>query len=723
MESPVALDPSDEAPTPSHQPQGDNTGDTREDVSHGVVGQLPGSDGKTRPRRPRGRHAKDPLAKSIAIKCQRLEDFEAQLKEHLADSILDREHTTLEFAFPVSAAFMVAVREPTNGGDLTDRKTPYTYSPFNKTAITVVDALHNIQDPVERAIMLKGISKTLVEACQEVDGYRYSFHNHWISREAQASRFSYYCNDSVLNKGRAANEGASKIKAGTKVRKPVYDCHGLISVKFSVTKNNLELHYKHIPLHKTFEERAPPPRNGSRRKRLLEIFHPEKLVKPKRRKSSVPKPPKPKKSATEPPRPVESVSTTPARENSLAPLFDFLGRVEPDKDSPDTSEPPTVDVNVDTVKDAWGDGKINRKKIYPGMSIWNLRDPQIQKAHRKAKKTSPTHSVPGALPPPATTPAPAVVMPPSSSQTVTPITLTESELRARLQQAEQKIRDLEAEKQRRARGLTEPARPTTLQFQAPPLPLPPNPATPYPPPPPPPPAYFPPPQFQFAPAPHPIQWNYSPHTYPPYPYTSPGPPSLPYPHSASGSAPAATHPYAYSNPGPPSLPYPNPALGSAPHPHAYHYPPQPLPPLSQQRPPSNAPPAYGFVPNPLDPLDRITTRGVRSHLGPPQPPATPDSSSGSRVEPPRVEMQPTAQTPLSSTEPPAGPSPRGPSATAPEPSDETTSVTASAGPAQPASSREITQASTSTSTTTAVPSAPDPDPDPDPNQIDGRDGK
>ena len=63
---------------------------------------------------------------------------------------------------------------------------------------------------------------------------------------------------------------------GKGVRKPVYDCKGVIHVKFSAVKQNLEVQYRHIPLHKTYEERAPPPRNGSKRRKLMELYNPER---------------------------------------------------------------------------------------------------------------------------------------------------------------------------------------------------------------------------------------------------------------------------------------------------------------------------------------------------------------------------------------------------------------------------------------------------------------
>lgn len=63
---------------------------------------------------------------------------------------------------------------------------------------------------------------------------------------------------------------------GKKVVKPVYDCKGTLHVKFSAVKQNLEVQYKHIPIHKTYDERAPPPRRDSKRRKLMELYNPER---------------------------------------------------------------------------------------------------------------------------------------------------------------------------------------------------------------------------------------------------------------------------------------------------------------------------------------------------------------------------------------------------------------------------------------------------------------
>ena len=224
----------------------------------------------TRTPHPRGRQAKDPLAHNVRFQCSSMESMEAQLRDHIANPTGLAEHTTLEFIFPTSAAFMVSSGDHQGAKDAYKAK-PAHYQTLNRTAISVIDALSQI-DPKEQLKKQKAIAKAIVAAAQQVDGYRYSFHNNWVSKEDEACRFSYYCNDSTLNKGRAANEGAGM--AGKRKVKPVYDCNGILHIKFSVTKQNLEVLYRHVPVHKTYEERAPPPRRDSKRRKFYELFAP-----------------------------------------------------------------------------------------------------------------------------------------------------------------------------------------------------------------------------------------------------------------------------------------------------------------------------------------------------------------------------------------------------------------------------------------------------------------
>ena len=220
---------------------------------------------------PRGRKARDPQANLVQYQASGTESMEAMLREHLANPTGPPEHTIIQFTFPPSAAFMVY------SGDFIGQIGAYKdkaqlRNSLSRTAISTVDALSQAE-PKEALRKQKAIAKTVVETVQKVDGYRYSFHNNWISKEDSACRFSYYCNDSTLNKGRAANESASMV--GKRKIKPVYECQGAVWIKFSVTYQKLQVEYKHVPVHQTYEERAPPPRKDSKRRKIMELFNPE----------------------------------------------------------------------------------------------------------------------------------------------------------------------------------------------------------------------------------------------------------------------------------------------------------------------------------------------------------------------------------------------------------------------------------------------------------------
>ncbi|EXJ86063.1 hypothetical protein A1O1_06432 [Capronia coronata CBS 617.96] len=637
------------------------------------------------PRKPRrrGRQAKDPLGQSVVFKVQRAEDLETKLREYLANPTGDPAHTTLEFSFPVTAAFMVSARE-SKTPSAPDKNTPYMYSAFNKTAVSVIDALQTTQDPKEQMLMQKAISRTLVDTVQLADGNRYSFHNHWISREDQASRFSYFCNDSVLNKGRAANEGAAKIRLGVKIRKPVYECQGLLSIKFSVTKQSLELHYKHIPLHQTYDERAPPPRRDSRRRKILEIFHPEKLPKPKEKVPKEKRKPKEKKRkappssgtpkrkrrATEPLPQTGTVSRPEnARESSLQPLFDFLGSAGRLEEEPAAaagaeqtgtegdavgltaaSTPGGTAIDHAAPDGARSDASKSRrsKNLFPGMMSGFMSGEELNwgskgggKGHRPLRPRLSAPASTGAqtqnadpTPAPATAPAAAGAVPPA--QTVSKPSEDVDLLKARLQEAERKIRALEAEKNRVA---------TPITWTAPQhLPPPPPPGFAQPPYYPPPHYAHPPPQWQYPP-PSPPAMAYPPMAHPPGPPVPaparhgmpmwPHPPPPPPPFAARPApAPAVQSPMA-PTPSPTApqtaVPVPAPAAAPAPAPAATPPPttvpapatiPSPAPaptpgPSSQadsnQTPSQNSAPMYGFVPSPaeISPSQAVPVPGPR----------------------------------------------------------------------------------------------------------------
>ncbi|RMZ77327.1 hypothetical protein DV737_g4405, partial [Chaetothyriales sp. CBS 132003] len=305
-------------------------------IDGSVQGLSPAQDSAekwSRTPRPRGRQAKDPMGIDVRYQCTSMENMEAQLHDYLANPTGPPEHTTLEFSFPTSAAFMISTSGPTTTvKDVAKTNSAAGFPSFSRTAVSILDALSQV-DAKEQLRKQKAIAKAIVDCISAVDGYRYSFHNSWLSKEDEALRFSYFCNDSTLNKGRAANEGAGM--AGKKKVKPVYDCRGVIHIKFSATKQVLEVHYRHVPLHQTYEARAPPPRKGSKRRKLLELFAPEKLPKQNANgrsrhinESREPTEPRPRKSR----RPTDPSSSDATGDDALAPLIHFLDSAQQDAD-------------------------------------------------------------------------------------------------------------------------------------------------------------------------------------------------------------------------------------------------------------------------------------------------------------------------------------------------------------------------------------------------------
>ncbi|CAI6335685.1 unnamed protein product [Periconia digitata] len=266
----------------------------------------------------RGRQARDPQAKTVSYNVASMDDFDSSLRDYLNNPNDDPEHTDCQLSFWIGSEFLVPVppgqtvpqpqqqqqhlrqqqssaiqpsnRVPHLQSDPASNANPNINTADNTTngnnkkggkedvprvSMSIIEALQPTSDPKDKMRNQRAIAKCCVDAIQKADGYRYSFHNCWNSREDDAFRFSYYCNDSLLNKDRAANGKGAKL--GKRATKPVFDCKGVLSVKFSASKQSLDVFYKHIPMHKTYEERAPAPRKDSKRRKYLEENDPETL--------------------------------------------------------------------------------------------------------------------------------------------------------------------------------------------------------------------------------------------------------------------------------------------------------------------------------------------------------------------------------------------------------------------------------------------------------------
>lgn len=187
----------------------------------------------------RGRAAKDPHVQTTTYaNLSSLDDFEASLHAYLENPPAAPEHSECQLGFWIGTSFLVqppqAAPPPSapqgfqpaastldahyaaaaNAANASNNAQSDQGSPSSsaaRMAMSMLEALAPNPDPKERMKKQRAIAKAIVDSIQRVDGFRYSFHNNWNSREDDAYRFSYYCNDSLLNKDRAANGKGAKL--------------------------------------------------------------------------------------------------------------------------------------------------------------------------------------------------------------------------------------------------------------------------------------------------------------------------------------------------------------------------------------------------------------------------------------------------------------------------------------------------------------------------------
>ncbi|KAF2104049.1 hypothetical protein NA57DRAFT_70261 [Rhizodiscina lignyota] len=210
------------------------------------------------------RPSRDPNLAVTKLTVSSLEEFETSLRSYLDDPGADPEHSQCEIEVWGGVTLLVA---NTDAGHLVVTE---------KKPLSIAEALIPQDDTKETMKRQRSIAKCFIESIQHVDGFRYAFHNNWKSGDDY--RFSYYCNDSLLNKDRVANGKTGS--AGKRAYKPVYDCKGVMAVKFNSLRQCADIVYRHIPLHETYEERAPPPRKDAKRRRDWEIQHPNRVRNP-----------------------------------------------------------------------------------------------------------------------------------------------------------------------------------------------------------------------------------------------------------------------------------------------------------------------------------------------------------------------------------------------------------------------------------------------------------
>ena len=378
----------------------------------------------------------------------------------------------------------------------------------------------------------------------------------------------------------------------------------------------------------TYDERAPIPRNGSRRRKLMELFHPEKLPQRKARvdKPKVPKEPKkpkepkvhkePKRKSTgdlggarrkrraaetiSQPQDDSAIESANDKDSSLQPLFDFLGNVDEIQRTVESAPPAIAGRSEEIAETPDIPARRTKEAPFPGMLSGSLQGNKItwdEASRQKTEKTGPNKGstnrtgAPAGVPPYVPPQPDSTVMPQGCGPSPALSSSSELEaLKARLQQMERKFQELEAEKSQ-----ARPATATRNQHQQKPLP-PQLPAPGLPP------GYYPPPNYQYGPPPP--RWQQ------PYAYGS-----CPQPDALLG--PPHAYPHHYQQPPPGRT---DPRTTVAINPHTYNHQIQtPAPPGLQ--PPRTTNPSYGFVPAPQE----LIAQKIRPHILPAQQDGVRDS--------------------------------------------------------------------------------------------------
>ncbi|KAF1847526.1 uncharacterized protein K460DRAFT_281039 [Cucurbitaria berberidis CBS 394.84] len=194
------------------------------------------------------------LQPDVYYRCPTTESLHGALRNELeksASSLIPTEIVT-EFVFSATSTITIPVTYQTNL-DILIEPADFLQS------IAVDYALCRDIDGKERLKLQRAIARSIIEAIQDADGFKYA-ERHAQNREGgDGTRLKYVCLDSFQNRDRKSNmkkekpqesedsEGAGKKKGPAPI--PTYDCGGAIHIKFSIKREAINVVYKHNPIH------------------------------------------------------------------------------------------------------------------------------------------------------------------------------------------------------------------------------------------------------------------------------------------------------------------------------------------------------------------------------------------------------------------------------------------------------------------------------------------
>ena len=129
--------------------------------------------------------------------------------------------------------------------------------------LSAAGAMNIAEGDADRSAKQRAVARAIVDAVQDVDGYRYRRWYFSVLKEEKGWRGVFICRDSVQNKDRVANAQTPVVnedeendvaeEVGKKQRKavfPTYNCEGVVTVRLSSKSQVLEVTYKHLMLHR-----------------------------------------------------------------------------------------------------------------------------------------------------------------------------------------------------------------------------------------------------------------------------------------------------------------------------------------------------------------------------------------------------------------------------------------------------------------------------------------
>ena len=212
--------------------------------------------------------------------CSSLQEFSESLAKLVEASYLAfiPELCSFDFQFAPHATFLVDLSKLPSLAQTLPKKAGVSSSQSNGPngrekepdlyLVSAAGVMSLADIEADRVAKQKAVARAIVNAVQEVDGYKYANARQHPLKEEEGVRIAFTCNDSQQNKDRAANtkegraseaanQGSEEIEGGEegkrkrpKSRLPTYDCKGAVNVKFSTKSQVLEVKYRHLMVHR-----------------------------------------------------------------------------------------------------------------------------------------------------------------------------------------------------------------------------------------------------------------------------------------------------------------------------------------------------------------------------------------------------------------------------------------------------------------------------------------